>query len=68
MSENESERCLTCRFYDEIDEAGGMCRRYPPVKFRIKAVKVELPEDWRFPSVWSNDWCGEWRAKRTEGE
>jgi hypothetical protein len=50
------ERCETCRFYVTTG-AHAECRRRPPV-----ATYAGRP----FPTVWRNDWCGEYERGERE--
>lgn len=80
--EPRPDRCETCRFWEcklildgkgmwnppdrepcsledyeaESDSGGGHCRRYPPI------------DNNGFPETYHDDWCGEWQAKKIEGE
>lgn len=51
---------LTVKEYEEQkDDAGGVCRRYPPQGKGNKA---------QFPAAASDDWCGEWQQAGPQGE
>jgi len=46
--------CENCRFAVSRNIAGGIfyrCRRYPPTVAE------------RYPRVFGNDWCGDWKAR-----
>ena len=74
MSEERAERCETCRFWDRQDRHIGECRRYPPCKLLgdLEAAIGNAPtamhpvdrhrnQDWVWPSLNPDDWCGEWQ-------
>lgn len=62
MAEERKERCETCRFFQQMEEDYGICRRFPPVE-----VAGGKYEDTGFPFVFLRiDWCGEWKAKTKE--
>lgn len=48
--------CANCRFHN-----GEECRRYPPQVYYQAKDNVAV---WLFPDTMSDDWCGEWRARR----
>jgi hypothetical protein len=51
--------CADCKYYDEtVPNQIGECRRYAPRPImRIKDVDIDGMREW--PSVISDDWCGE---------
>jgi hypothetical protein len=55
--------CKTCKHFDDVDDTGGVCRRYPPVWTPGEAVKYNEDNparDWSQPLVDFDDVCGEW--------
>ncbi len=49
-------RCKNCRFYNELYEELGECRRYAPRPF-----SSELR--WEWPQVSPTSWCGEFEER-----
>lgn len=73
MSDDVSERCETCRFfwdYDEASEVGypgellGECHRYPPT---YRDEQNEWQHNDR-PTVVGCEWCGEYQQKEPNHE
>lgn len=64
MTEPRTERCETCRFWDDSDasiEGGfGRCRRSPPVLGEDVSPDASLG---RWPLTEVGNWCGEWQAQ-----
>jgi len=56
----ENQACCNCKFYREIVQEHGLCRRYAP-----KPIATTDCSDifWKQPDVFPEDWCGEWRSK-----
>ena len=69
----EIKKCENCLYY-----SGGHCLRYPPrvigVLWKEDYKSNTMPDSWDFgedtirieslfPSVSSDDWCGEWKEK-----
>lgn len=56
------ESCHTCRFCGELRFNDGtnrtICRRRPPQTFVLTDDRLQT----RYPSVTSQDWCGEWEV------
>ena len=52
--EGEPEPLTEEEFEEGADEASSECRRYPP-RHQGHA------NDYFFPLVWLNEWCGEWQ-------
>lgn len=68
------EMCLTCRYYDEVDQKNtlfGQCRRNPPKIVDSKVEKTHKTDNayeaiyyaTAFPIVRMNSMCGEWKEK-----
>ena len=56
MSDKTKERCGNCFFVHVIEEdAAFFCRRYPPVKEAADEYGIR-------PRIFSDGWCGEWKA------
>lgn len=62
------ECCGGCRFFWEGDgtfklqEREGFCRKFAPEPLQGGAGKG-FWDDWSWPSVKKNYWCGEWELK-----
>lgn len=59
-------RCGECLYFDRTigDEENGGCRRYPPVLDpHYGSDEVEGYTAWWWPTVQSDDWCGEHKPK-----
>ena len=61
-------QCLDCKFYDELDDQMGLCKRYPPtLAFNDKCASIEDECDQTvFPVVNETCWCGEYKGKYTK--
>ncbi len=62
-------RCDECRFYEESEEASddmdnamGVCRRYPRQCVANTVFGIILGADDYLPEVCANDWCGEFQS------
>lgn len=55
IDEPSGETYTVREFEDNYCEPTGVCHRYPPTRRDSMTSS--------FPNVWSNDFCGEWRAK-----
>ena len=59
-------KCVTCEFFvvdadkQEGDTHDGHCHRYPPVHSGDVKEKRILFQNFWFPIVEFNEWCGEW--------
>lgn len=58
--------CQTCRFWvlvtgQDDPATRGLCRRYPPVATGPEFHPFEEEPDWDFPTVFAENWCGEWQ-------
>lgn len=51
----EVHNCKTCKFWCKINDAYGMCRRYPPM---IPPSHMDTTSV--FPTTRDNMWCGEY--------
>jgi hypothetical protein len=51
--------CAACRFFKEIDEGGGACRRFPPTVMRADETGVQV----QFPITRADMGCGEFAAR-----
>ena len=63
----DRQSCATCRFFRPGVGQIGLCRKTAPtaVALIIHDRDEDVPKvvgDW--PSVNSDDWCGEWEARR----
>ena len=45
---------------------GFSCRRFPPVRWRADVWEEGTEERWDFPTVFEEDWCGEWKHDPAE--
>ena len=48
--------CSDCKFFEEDDDS---CRAHPP-------TLLEHNMEGRWPTVDSDDWCGEWQGVRSD--
>lgn len=48
--------CANCKFYKSDDST---CHLSPPVQEKV-STDYTHEQVWRWPSVASADWCGEW--------
>lgn len=57
--------CLTCRF-----ENARLCRRSPPVPVSMISQDAwgnyKTGVEYHQPSVWDNDWCGEYKHDKVK--
>lgn len=68
MSER-AERCETCKFWEgytgDVEHGNeptrGNCHRYPPRHYPNPDSET-LEDQYDFPAVETDDWCGEWQA------
>jgi hypothetical protein len=66
------ETCASCKFWQEVNDEWGKCRRHPPV---LDVLQVEYARDngyteddyasqsilwWSQPATSECSWCGEW--------
>ncbi|MBS0319570.1 MAG: hypothetical protein JSR18_03445 [Proteobacteria bacterium] len=63
------ERCQECQFFESQNGAAsvqGLCRRHAPSLSPLNAKPYMIEGVW--PTVRTDDWCGEWRtlARRAE--
>ena len=63
---DEAETCENCQFIRDIDKDDpdyqqGFCHRRPPQVFDSSPNSIQ---EWCFPLMRTDDWCGEWKAKR----
>jgi hypothetical protein len=81
MDEPRPDRCETCRFWDAWADKNpgsidGKCRRFPPQYPQTESQVKESNAIGSgsglftgfFPETWSHEWCGEWKAKDSQGE
>ena len=63
--------CQSCRYFEafieptdggEREEPKGICRRYPPETVVYVGTGISRKEI-AWPTVWFEDWCGEYAAK-----
>jgi len=54
----------TNEFGESVTLLKGICRRYPP-QYTVRGPSWG---DYLFPTVESNDWCGEWKEKEKKEE
>jgi len=59
-----SEFKRTNEFGESVTLLKGICRRYPP-QYTVRGPSWG---DYLFPTVESNDWCGEWKEKEKKEE
>lgn len=58
----EEETCANCKF-SKGGEWPLACCRYPPQPRTYTDSENEVSSYVDFPSVWSDSWCGEWKAE-----
>jgi hypothetical protein len=62
-----SEKCGLCKFFKEYpNDIGGVCKRYPPMKFvgdNETGDEAISPDYWTNPAVEDVDWCGEFSPR-----
>ena len=51
-----AEACFNCRFFEDIDPGGGLCRSLPPKVFIVPGDDDPVKALW--PRVSHDDWCG----------
>lgn len=52
---NTSPRCLTCKFFEQVNPQQGACRLYPPTPYPVGANQtVTIPT-----TVRVTEWCGQ---------
>lgn len=60
------ESCARCRYWDQINEERGQCRRLSP-RWHPDAVHGGgVMGDW--PQTLIGDWCGEWDYKMSSAQ
>ncbi len=61
--DKERSTCGNCRFWDELNDTDGLCRRYAPRALPIAVVTNretgDLERHAAFPVTDAFDWCGE---------
>lgn len=56
--------CTTCRYWrNERPGPTGLCVRYAPSPVNRNYTGAAM-NDAQWPITWSDNWCGEWEAKR----
>jgi hypothetical protein len=66
-----SEKCETCRYFSPASLAQAQCRKNAPtvVSFSVQtAAGPGIAVQGAWPTTKSDDWCGEWQAKRMTAE
>lgn len=67
--------CKNCRFFQELTENAGNCRRFPPVLPPTEEAEKLASDDVDesgcvfigiFPAVYDCGWCGEWQGAAIE--
>ena len=54
--------CAECRYFQRSNDAAGRCHRNAP----LVIAAVQAAEDWKWPSVSEDDWCGKYAPRKTE--
>jgi hypothetical protein len=68
-TDEKTTSCRQCRFWDEIRQDRGNCRRYAP-RATPEAVATsqhtgELESAAVFPITFGDDWCGEYQGDKS---
>ncbi len=61
-----TDRCLTCKFFEQTNPEQGICRRFPPTGHLAKAFDYATKKEANqmvsaFVTARVTDWCGEYR-------
>jgi hypothetical protein len=59
---SDPQMCHNCRHFEVGDDSGAECHRFPPQVILDHTDTTRLDCDSRWPQVYGDDWCGEWKG------
>ena len=59
-------KCVSCKFFDMLDNVNGVCRRHAPSPAVIKGNETDVCVV-KLPTMKKDDWCGEYIVAEVEG-